>query len=958
MTDANNTPGFFTSIYKAGLGRGLFTQASPLSVPEGFSPAMENVYFNDRNNVRTRHGTQELLASIPTDTHLYVIRTIRAGITLVITKQSTNLVIYRALELQPGELSLQLIETFNNVWSSEVNNTSPDFAYLAAQARVVITTGRNTPVFVRIVERQQTLSNSSVINVQNPTEFTTPSQTRVFKNGVLVTTGFTITSTQVVFTTPQTGVFDLLHIGWHWCTEASVFYGFQLSQQRSRFNTGPSDLSIAIPPELLPGIEQMVTNRSRIPIAVHKNGLAGSEYIYINPPVTENQFTFSGGSFRTTANNQKILPGITHVTFGAVNASETDVSEVTFIRGIDLNEFNGGVLMQGTCYNVFADNVVSTLTTSAVAADYGTYYKASRESAATGEFPGSGTATDLITFVLLNGTSNVGLRSSTVLRTVRTTPVPQGSTHTFIGSAALAGTTLPYKITGRGTWWPMYGLHEHADFSNGSFPKFVETHENRLVLAGFALNPTRVVLSAVFDTTVRGDFYSDFQIQEQEGTDVNAVVIDINTADAGGITAIKSASGVLFAFTLNSCYLISSDGGLTPNKKFVTQVAGVGAVNSSCVVVLDSAIVFLSRNGLYTLAQSFDAAGGWRTNQLSEAINDRLDNPKNADVAWMTYLPNEGELLLGVASRGSQIADELYIWKQDLNAWTRFTDYTGYMKTIACAFTDLSQNYALLVKQGRLLSYPYYLPIDQFTGTLAVDTYSSFAVRKVQTLPYRTVPDVGVKDVGTVGLIEAVKLNGTQVFVDSDNPSGSYLYPAPIDADVPLVAVYRNTGVRRGDITFDVETGTLSSTPGATDRKGYIYKCYAVTPTLFATSDKPGSYLPSTKSVHTVYFVFHTDGEYPYFGVQLKKVDTDVTQVTPVDTYPAVDGSTTTAFDSAVMDAARQLIRPLWKIAVNAGGIDDFFQFIIMSDSVRAWELVAIQATVSQSSVRPGVGKI
>jgi hypothetical protein len=257
-----------------------------------------------------------------------------------------------------------------------------------------------------------------------------------------------------------------------------------------------------------------------------------------------------------------------------------------------------------------------------------------------------------------------------------------------------------------------------------------------------------------------------------------------------------------------------------------------------------------------------------------------------------------------------------------------------------------------------MVSYPYYLPIDQFTGTLAVSTLTSFAVREVQTLPYRTVPDVGVKDVGTVGLIEAVKLNATQVFVDSDDPAGSYLYPTTIDTEVPLQVVYRNTGTRRGDVTFDVETGALSVTPDATDRKGYIYKCYAVTPTLFAASDKPGSYLPSTKSVHTAYFVFHTDGEYPFFGVQLKKVDTDVTQVTPVSTYPPVDGSTTAAFDASIMDAARQLIRPLWKIAVNAGGIDDFFQFIIMSDSVRVWELIAIQTTVSQSSTRPGVGKV
>lgn len=953
MVDSNRTPGFFTSIYKAGLAGGLYTQASPLSVPEGFSPAMENVFLNDRNNIRTRYGTQELIADVGTNTYIYVVRT-QLGTTFLLAKRGLDLVVYNIRELQPKELDIALLESFTNVWSAEAEFSIPSFTTL--QPRVLITTARNTPVFVRFTERRViNRTASAVLIVTLPGEFTgVAAEVKVFRDGVLLDpSSYTFSGDQVILDQALTGNFYIVHVGWYWCTEATVHYGFQVSQTVSRFNTGPSDLSLVTPIELLVGTTPVPADKDRLPISLFKNSQAAAKLTYTNPPTLEEQFTFSGGSFRTTANIQKVLPGITHVTFGAVNPVETDISELTFIRGIDLRKYNGGSNLPINRISVFVDDTASTLHSgAAVAGAYGSRYKAFLTNYIT-EVSDNATPASYIDY---SATENVGLVYGAISRVVRSGTEPFGSNFRFIGSAAVAGTSLPYATSSRGSWWPLYGLQEHADFLNNSFPSIAELHENRLVLSGFANDPGRLVLSAVLDTTVTGDIYSDFQIAEQEGLDVNAVVLDVNTQDSGGITAVKSASGQLFVFTLNGVYIVSGgERGITPTSKFVTQIAGVGAVNSRCVVVVNNSILFLGRSGIYGLAQSFDAAGGWRVQLISEPINDKLTNSVNVNVAWMTFLPNDDVLYVCVAEEGSTMANELYLWKQDSNMWSKFSDYTGFWRATSGSFTDLTQNYFVSVKDNRLISYPYRYPIDQFTGTASPLTFADYVVRQVQDLPFKMIPDVGVHDVGTVGLITTTKLNSTQVFIDSDDPTGSFVYPNAVTSD--LVVVYTQEGARKSTVTYDIETG-LVGTVTDTDRVGFIYKCFATTPNLFVASDKPDSYLPSNKSVHTCYFVFHTNGEYRKFGVNLKKVDTDPTQVTPLNQFPSFDSSEVVAFDAAVLDAARQLVRPFWKIAIHPGGIEDFYQMIILSDSITEWELVSLQTTVSQSSVRPGVGRI
>jgi hypothetical protein len=958
VVDSNRRPGYSTGFYKPGFPGGLYTQVSPLAVPDGYSPSMENVYINRRNNIHTRNGTQEILPAVASNSHFYVLRT-KFGVTLLIIKQGTTLEIYRFTEVTEHILKHELIESFENVWSMEALTAFPSFTVLNSdRPRVVIATGTNAPVQLQFTERQViNMTASAVLTIQNSAQFSmTDGTIRVFRNGVLLQPSeYSFNGTQIILTSTLLGTFDILYIGWTWYTEAKLFYGFQLSQMQSRFNTGPSDLSVVTPAELILGIQTLRTDRTRLPIRLYKNGVRANEQVYANPPTTESDFTYSGGSFRTANNTSRVLPGITHVTFGAVNPTETDVSELTFIRGVSVFGFNGSDPLPASSYTVFVDENISAF---APGATLSTEYGSSYNGATTENMINQSVVTSDVTpidYVLFTATESVGLRTGAVARVIRSSYLPLNNAASFIGNGALSTGGLPFTRAQRGQWWPVYGLSEHANFLNSSFPKYVETHENRLVFAGFPLNPTRIVLSSVLDTTVVGDFYTDFQVAEQEGLDVNAVIIDINSIDAGGITAIRSISGVLFAFTLNSVYLITGgDANLTPTRKFVTQVAGVGAVNASCVVAINNSLIFLSRSGIYFLSQSFDAAGGWRVSLLSEPVNDQLKNSNNISVAWMTFLPNEDTVYVAVAGEGSTTADTLLLWKQDVNAWTKFTDYTGCWHSSAGKFLDLSDNYIIMVKDGRLVSYPFAYPIDQVS---VVDTLkvTDLMFRQMQEMPFRSIPDVGVNDVGSAVDTQVTKFNSKQLFIESDDPDNAFVYPTTIGTT--LVVVYDTDHVRI-PTEFDILTDTINPVPEAGQVFGYVYKCFVTTPTLFASSDRPQSFLPSVKTIHQVIFVFHTNGDYKNFGVSVKKIDTDPTQVTPINSVPETDGAPDIATDWSLFDAARKLVRPTWKLVVHPGGIEDFHQFIIMADSITEWELIALQSVVSQSGTRPGTGRI
>lgn len=960
MTFSSETPGYYSGNYKSsGLARGLFTQASSVHVPDGYSPVLENVFVNDRGNIRTRYGTQELLTGLSTTTQVYSFKSI-SNVTYLLLKDDLDLRVYRANEVEDKVVELILVENFTNVWSQEAINAVADFTLISEESqRVIICTGTNTPVQVQVTERQRVANNVTELQLLDPPLFdSVPLLAKVFLDGQLLTvaTDYSIASNTITFTSAVTGTVDIVYFGWQWWTEAVHTYGFFTSRTMSRFNTGPSDKSIETPAELIFGIKALPNNSNKIPINIYENSLAASRYSYSITPTSVNQFAYSGGSYRSSGSTDKVLPGVTHVTFGATTGVDTDIVEINFLRALDISLFDGSYGLNKNEFRVFVEDTESLWIHLPVAGEFGTNYRA----ATFAQFDSqtvSSTGTEKLDYVLFDGNTSVGLPSNSEARVVRTAKKVRATGVDFIGSGAINGSTgLPFGTLSRARWWPAYGLSEHCNFVAGSFPKFAEIHENRLVLAGFSLKPSTVILSAVLDTTSPDDYYSDFQIRSQEGLPVNAVVIDINTTDSSGITGIKSTAGVLFIFTANGVYLVSGgETGITPTSKFVTQIAGVGAVNTKCIVNINDTIIFLSKNGLYALTQSFDAAGGWRVFAASPSINDKLKNKLNESYAWIQILPNEDTVYLAVVEGVATSANSLYVWKRGLgeaaDGWTHFSDYEGFWSTSDGCFADLPSNYLFTVKGSRLVSYPYKYALDE-TSDLTVNILQINQKRYIQHTPFNTIPDLGIIDIGANdgGIIQ--KLNNNQVYIDVDV---AYIYPKSIN--MKALVVYDENGKLDLSYSLNIETGVVTPALPSNTVSGLAYKCFALTPTMFASSTSPSSFLPSVKTMRQSIFVFHTDGEYDSFGVLVKKVDTDPTQVTQANQSPDTDYDNDVAFDVDLTDLRRELSRPLWKKVVHVGGIEDFYQFIVASDCYHQWELIGYQVITSQSSSRPGTGR-
>jgi hypothetical protein len=956
MQSGESRPGFYTGDYKRSLVGGLYTQASPINVPEGYSPAMENVFLNDRYNLQTRYGMQALIESEFNVQGLYCFQT-KFGVTLLVAKTGKSLKVYRITENEDKDTSASLFTNLLNVWSDEAASSFADFTPLNTDSRLrlIITTGTNTPVQLRFTERQVIVDdgNTTVISIADASEFVgaTASNIKVFDDGVELTytTDYIVNGgNQIVFTVPREGVFDIIHVGWQWFTEAIVTYGFNLSRTEPRFNTDVSDLSIPTPPEMLIGIEPVPGARNRLPIRLYKNGLRTGLQTYALNPDVETDYAYTGGSYRTSTNRQNMMPGITHVTFGDVNSTSTDISELSFIKAINIEPFNSGLTVSANGLRVFVDDVFANFATSNQNADFGRFWHGSSVNEWVNDSRAS-TNTEAINYVHFDATDSVGLRAADVVRVIRSAEPTAGAPR-FIGTAINTGdTSLPYERVDRGNWWPAYGFAEHCEYAKGSFPRYCETHENRLVFAGFPLRPNLLVMSAVLDTTVRGDFYSDFQIREQEGLDTNSVVLDINTTSTSGITGLVSSAGVLFVFTSEETFIVSGgENGITPISKRVSKIAGVGAVNSNCFVEINDSVLFLARSGVYRLSQDFEQAGGWRVRKVTQPINDRQRSKANLESAWLTMLPNDDTLYLSYTDPTIN-AKVLAVWRQDAQFWTRFVDTFGVWNATLGAFADLNRNYLLMgMDAGRLVSYPYRLPIDQHTQDYIVPLVQPVTPQAVNNLGFRALPDVGIDDIASAGVTNFFKTRDDRVFVGDTGGPAAALYPKAIGDEI--VVGYTAAGVL---VSVDHDPLDGSFTLGDATETGYVYKCFVTTPTLFATSNNNSSFINSYKTVHFATFVFHTNGEYPNFKVNVKRVDTDPTQITEYVTYPEYDNSSATQFDKALHDAATELVRPMLKLVAHTGGIETpFHQFIVFSDSINSWELISYQAEVSQSSVR------
>ena len=396
------------------------------------------------------------------------------------------------------------------------------------------------------------------------------------------------------------------------------------------------------------------------------------------------EYNFSHGQIRGTSNVfHKISPGFTHVNFGALVAGG-DPTEIHFLRLHNLN-FNGSVRKAASSeIGVWTtDGREWTHLTSATRETLGSannhYWMTNDSGLSTIQ---TNTSTQY-SFIRFDATYPYGIPNYTVVRIVNL------ANSGFAGSSAIEDTAMdPSNEFLDGYAVGAYGLQLFANYSGtGGFPTTIAIFQNRLCLAGFPNFPNTVLFSSTADNKVPGDTFQDFQISLGDGLSDSAFDRTIDAKSDQKIVALKSWQSQLFAFTQDS--VVRLWGGdvnveVSPTNCFTSVIATQGAKNPQSVITTDTSVVYLGRNGLYTVV-STDQTGGYTLQNIGLKIRPIIEETDkfNDSSAWVLWDDRNSEIYLALSDPNQvYVATRLFVMNVSRAAWSEYTLANGYFFTV------------------------------------------------------------------------------------------------------------------------------------------------------------------------------------------------------------------------------------------------------------------------------------
>lgn len=675
---------------QATVSGGWNTVSSSLTLPPTDSPEVANCDTLFNGNVAKRNGLLKTRTSVgtnPKNSRAVTIRS-KTGRDLIVGKFGTELRVYdEASGAQPV--------TKTNVWASATTladilvSTEPDII------RAIFFCPRQIPVQLSI--RETSFTANSVLSVftavpvpQTDWGFQTTTSVLAIIDGVVNgLSAFSATSSTVTFTAGTSisdGSHSVILIGctWQWWAES----------MRVRTNIlvgsvtqGTTQVHVPIPEDMQTDIAILAPSVKRYPMMV----LNGTDYdaVYTNTlgiPAVANTYTWSSGI--DLANSAGVakppLPSPGFITFGAVPAN---ARQVVFARCIKM-PFNGG---QGVAPGAVVENI------SAWNQFSGQQWRAYRVAPPSEAGAGIGGAQlswhprrDDLTVDTLNARINYFSPDATATANGGMGAIPQDDAtfiawvddttlrgRGFIGSAAVGAFASPIKANqiADGYPWAVHGLSQCCNYNSGSFPTTGCIWQGRLVLAGFTDNPMLIAISAVGDVTTPGYWYTDFQIAYGEGETTDGFDLLIAAEGDETVTAVREFQSQLFIWTRNRMFRMTPDSnGVQTN---VHTIAEVGCVNRHCVAVTERTVLFLGEAGIYGIEPT-DSADGYSLNEVSIKIRNQLANrPYLKETAWLAY--DRTNLYVGLSDKNtSTFCNELFVYNLLRQAWTKYTDGSGY----------------------------------------------------------------------------------------------------------------------------------------------------------------------------------------------------------------------------------------------------------------------------------------
>lgn len=651
-----------------------------------------------------------------------------------------------------------------------------------------LTCTANNGVGVFTLTAPTSANDSTLWNDTNTSSYIVTNSDGVVVPVTLKQTGFTFRLSGI-FVVGQVYRLTVRQVSWQWWAESTYNEGGDVIQATSRFNVTDVDQSVKVPPRLITDLEPPYKNTQFFGLYAFSTGVWASN-TYAGPsqsPTTENEYGFSNGARFTSANGNKLQVAPFFATFGARQAGG-GISQVVFLRYRSLR-FNGNTGAKPNDLQLFADNVQYPWS-SVFPTPSGSFSTASE----------SFTVDDRqLSFNSNAGDAAVTQRFWTIFNspTVLSPSIPihltclsasvylTNSQRVWYRSLTNAGGNLD------GTYVRAYGLGSFCDYSKRSFPKLGSLYRDRLILVNPNTSQDQVLVSELADTTVPGEFYQFFQIDDAlTGAATDPFTLNVSVDSRERITALLGWQTNLFVFTNTNTYALAGGDNFSEANYNTNLVSTYGAFNQQCVVQSNLTVLFMNRFGVFDIVNKEDA-NTFGAVERSSVVRPLFDNSVVAEaydeIHWMKYNESTSKLYCGVGVDGdtrtvsrvlmlnmvwgswstlsSALPFKLYPATQVFR-YTLFTaslDYPRYC-TMLCMDMPYHMDYSTTVGGG----YPQLVSLPPFTQSYRTDS------RNIVRLPVPTTP--GLRDYegdGSTKVIDRLVRNDsgfTTTSVQARNP--------------------------------------------------------------------------------------------------------------------------------------------------------------------------------------------
>lgn len=582
----------------------------------------------------------------------------------------------------------------SNVWKQRLNDVN--FVLLAAPYdRLLILTDNHPPVELSFLERTLSFNVTAsganfAINAPSTTQDywgwadTTASATIVSDRATRET--YTVLTKNSYFSavlapsaslTVGKKVLTMASITWQWWAEAQHLKGNNFTQTVSRVNVTDLDQNVPVPVELITDItppRTLSTTVLELSAWEQANLCGGATYVKSAQPNSETTYQFTtGGRYVWTTTNRPTL-GPFFCTFGSKQAAG-GIGRVTLSRLRKLPFLRGsGVPMSSV--NVFLDGEPVSQSFSTCGFAYVAYRGATIQYD-TEVIDYAPSVSFLVNSIDFSGGNRMPPAESDI------TLIHTGGV-SFFGTAASASWLLNKLAPPQhdGKYIAAYGIGSFCDYVAGTFPTLGTVHRDRLVLLTTGGSGDQLAVSSVSDSTIPGEFYTDFQIDSNlQGLATEPFTINVTSDSRNRITALSSWQNSLLVFTGDSVYSVVAGEQFSQGSFRVELAAAFGAFNQRCVSVSDLSVVFMNRYGVYDLVNKPDTSQlgtSERSSKVRTLFGSDLASSASDKLHWLIFDEGSSTFYTGLATYSSLYTTRHLTLNTRFEAWSTFVSASPF----------------------------------------------------------------------------------------------------------------------------------------------------------------------------------------------------------------------------------------------------------------------------------------